>query len=523
MTPVLAGRLQTRLFVAAILGVLWTAVVTPLLPVPPGTGIATTYRMTFENLALMAGLGLLWEMVYHLVQQLRWDKDWPTLLGLLTVVNEAIPLWFVGHWSHILPGTVNLTSPLFPAFAIHVGTTWLVMWLFVQGPVRVLLVRWRFEGGRVLRRITRTRRTDDWLDTQWLESLRSEQPHQLPVMADQPADVVALNAAESSTDRYVPGARCPNGHFGNPAVRYCVTCGAAVPPQPPVLGPRPPLGMLITADGASHVLDGDLSVMVTDDVLSFQANEDDASNGPALADIRIVGWQPVASSATRPIAVLLPNGTRLGVAVNVPVPLVPGAALVVGGHVARYDSPYGPDTESTPRREPATRAIAPVGPQTTTVARRLAAAAAMMVVAGAVTFVIVDGSSDGGRRAGIRPPSVVPPPLSSFSVPPWTLPSQTPGASTPLLPIGPTASLPVPLLPPPPEPVLGPLPPISSLPGTSPAPTSPSGTTTPPVPTSPTSPPPGPPPPASPVPTTALCTVDLLGLAQCAAGMLGGG
>ncbi|HEX5402694.1 MAG TPA: hypothetical protein VFX16_10375 [Pseudonocardiaceae bacterium] len=525
MTLVLAGRLQTRLFVVATVGVLWTVMLTPLLPVPPGTGIGGAYRMTFENLGLMAGLGLLWELVYHLLQQVRWDKDWPTLLGLLTVVNEAIPLWFLDHWLHVLPGTAGFAAPSLPAFTVHIGTTWLVMWLFLQGPVRVLHLRWRFEGGRVLRRARgRRHRTDEWLETQWLESLRSsDQPHQLAVMAGGLGDVVELPRGEPLTDRLVTGALCPNGHFGNADAPYCATCGAAVPPQPPVLGTRPPVGVLITVDGATRILDGDLSVMVTDDVLEFRGDGDAESSGLVLADIRIVGWQPVVSSATGPVVVLLPNGTRLGAAVDVPVPVVPGSALVLGKHVVRYDSPYAIDVDPAERRDlAAARVVAPAGRATSPAVRRVAAAAAIAVLAGAVAFAIVDRSGDGERRAGIRPPVVIPPPLSSFSVPPWTLPSQTSGATSPLLPILPTGRLSLPPLPLPlPNPTLGSLPPIGTLP---PVPTSPGGgTTTSPAPTSPAPPPSSSPAPVSSVPTAALCAVDILGLAQCAMGLLGGG
>ncbi|HEY1575388.1 MAG TPA: hypothetical protein VGG05_28955 [Pseudonocardiaceae bacterium] len=525
MTQVLAGRLQTRLFVVATVGVLWTVMLTPLLPVPPGTGIGTTYHMTFENLGLMAGLGLLWELVYHLLQQIRWDKDWPTLLGLLTVVNEAIALWFLDHWLHLLPGTVGLAAPLLPAFAIHIVTAWLVMWLFLQGPIRVLHFRWRFEGGRVLRRAPgRRHRTDVWLETQWLESLRSpDQPHQLAVMAGGPGDVVELPRSEPRTDQLVTGALCPSGHFGNADVLYCMTCGAAVPPQPPVLGTRPPVGVLITTDGTTRVLDRDLSVIVTDDALEFRS--DGESTGSGLADIRIVGWQPVVSSSAGPVAVLLPNGTRIGAAVNVPVPLVPGSALVAGEHVVRYDSPYATDVVPTEPREPvATRIIVPAGRRTSPAARRVAAAAAIVVLAGAVAFAIVDGSRNGERRAGVSPPTLIPPPpLSSFSVPPWTLPSQTQGATSPLFPVSPTGRLSIPPLPLP-NPTLGPLPPTGVAPVTLPAPpTSPGGgTTTQPVPTSPPRPPSSPAP-VSPVPTTTLCVVDVVGLAQCAMGLLGGG
>ena len=513
MTPVLAGRLQTRLFLLATVGVLWTAVLTPLLPVPLGTGIGTTYRMTFENLGLMAGFGLLWELLYHLLQQLRWDKDWPTLLGLVTVVNEAVLLWFVDHWLRVLRGTDGFAAPLLPAFVVHVVTTWLVMWLFVQGPVRVLHVRWRFEGGRVLRRRREPRPA--------AELSTSDRPRQRSIMAGDPGAEVGLTQGEPRDDRLVTGALCPNGHFGSADVPYCLTCGAVVAPQRPVLGTRPPLGLLITADGGTHLLDGDLSLIAADDGLAF--SPDGEVSGPVLADIRVVGWQAVVSSAAGPVVLLLPDRTRLGIAANVPVPLVPGSTLVVGGHEVRYDSPYTSAVDIAERRDPPmTGVVVPVVRRMSPAARRAAAAAAV-VLAGVITFALVDhdGSPDGDRRAGTRPP-VLPPPLSSFTVPPSPPPPSGRGTGTPTPSIVTTSSVSIP-----PAPLPDPTPdspPPTSGPGggtsTSAVPTSPtSPPTSSPVPTPPSS---GSPVPVAPVPTAELCGVDLMGMAQCIMGLLGG-
>lgn len=150
MTPTLAGRLQTRVLVAMTIGALWTAAITPALPRPAGMPVSFAYRVTFESLGLMVVLGFGWELIYHAVQQARWDKDWPSLVALLAVVPEAIPLWFVTHGLEVIPGTVRLSSPITPLYVIHVSSTWVLMWLFMQGPLRVLHLRWRFEGGQVL-------------------------------------------------------------------------------------------------------------------------------------------------------------------------------------------------------------------------------------------------------------------------------------------------------------------------------------------------------------------------------------
>ena len=159
MTPVLGGRLQTRWFTTLVFAVPWTIAVAWLLPKPVGGTTAEMYELTLKMVLMLGLLGTGWELVYHGLQQLRWDKDWPSIFGLAAVVPEGLLLWYVGHWTGILPGTTDWSdAPLRDAFLIHVLTTWLVVWLSLQGPMRILAFRWRFEGGQVIP----VRRPRDW-------------------------------------------------------------------------------------------------------------------------------------------------------------------------------------------------------------------------------------------------------------------------------------------------------------------------------------------------------------------------
>lgn len=146
MTPTLFGRLQTRIFLIVVIGSIWTAIITPVLP---GMGpLGETYRITFTILAVVGVLGLVWELLYHLLQQFRWEKDWPTLLGLVTAINEGLVVWFVvdlGYAPGIDAGGVPLS-----AFLVHFLTTWLVIFLYSNGPMRVPFLRHRFKGGRLI-------------------------------------------------------------------------------------------------------------------------------------------------------------------------------------------------------------------------------------------------------------------------------------------------------------------------------------------------------------------------------------
>jgi hypothetical protein len=145
MVPTILGRIQTRLFLLAVIGVPITALISPFLPV--AGPLAQVYRATFVVLAAVAVIGVVWELVYHLIMQWRWEKDWPILFGLLTGVPEGILIGFLANKQLLpwLPGPVPIG-----AFAIHFGVVWLFVWITANGPMRVPFIRWRFNGGRLV-------------------------------------------------------------------------------------------------------------------------------------------------------------------------------------------------------------------------------------------------------------------------------------------------------------------------------------------------------------------------------------
>jgi hypothetical protein len=141
MLPTLNGRIQTRIFMLATWGALITLLITPILPHDPD------YQTTYIILATVAVLGVVWEVIYHLLMQFRWEKDWPTLFGLITCVNEGALIWLLLELE-VVPG-IDGEVP-FSAFVIDFLVIWIVIWLWVNGPARVPLVRWRFFGGRII-------------------------------------------------------------------------------------------------------------------------------------------------------------------------------------------------------------------------------------------------------------------------------------------------------------------------------------------------------------------------------------
>lgn len=147
MTPTLEGRIQTRLVLASTAGVAWTLLVTPILPRPSGMSVHGAYRVTLESALALMVIGVVWELAYHGLQQLRWDRDWPSLIGLVTAVNEAVAVWVVLHALDVVPGPIGPQSAILVLFCVHFVGMWLIIWLLAQGPVRVISVRWRLEGG----------------------------------------------------------------------------------------------------------------------------------------------------------------------------------------------------------------------------------------------------------------------------------------------------------------------------------------------------------------------------------------
>jgi hypothetical protein len=145
MVPTLNGRIQTRVVLLAVIGGLVTAIITPVLPL--SGPLSDRYRDTFLILATVLVLGVGWEFVYHLLMQWRWEKDWPTLFGLVTLVPEGLVVWLLLH-AGAIPGVVGPVPA--PAFCIDFLVVWLAVWLVANGPMRVPFIRWRFRGGRLV-------------------------------------------------------------------------------------------------------------------------------------------------------------------------------------------------------------------------------------------------------------------------------------------------------------------------------------------------------------------------------------
>lgn len=139
MTPTLFGRWQTRILLFAIVGSIVS------LPFFVWTGGNPVF---FVLLAYLAGIGLIWDILYNHFQQYRWDRDWPAALQLLTGIGEAV-FFAVLYKLLPLPGIDRQNTPL-GLFALHYSIVWLTIFTTAQSLMRVIFPRWRFNGGQWL-------------------------------------------------------------------------------------------------------------------------------------------------------------------------------------------------------------------------------------------------------------------------------------------------------------------------------------------------------------------------------------
>ena len=141
MVPTFTGRLQTRLFSMVVIGLPWTLLMCLALA-PAAGGLGPMLRAGLFSLGATLAVGLvLWEPLYHFLMQFRWEKDWPTLFVLTESVPEAALVWLL--LDRLGPG-----AP-FGVFLTLFFSTWLVVFLVLHGPMRVVFLRWRFRGGRL--------------------------------------------------------------------------------------------------------------------------------------------------------------------------------------------------------------------------------------------------------------------------------------------------------------------------------------------------------------------------------------
>ncbi|MFC8046795.1 FHA domain-containing protein [Nocardia sp. NPDC057353] len=147
----------------------------------------------------------------------------------------------------------------------------------------------------------------------------------------------------------VMGFKCARAHPTDPRSAFCTVCGMPVDQTQPLIEViRPPLGLLLLDDGMTYLLaadavigrDPDHSESVNRGMVPLKVEDSSGGMSRAHAEIRLLNWD---------VAVLdlgSTNGTRtrmpgyrdwLRLAPHQPMLLVPGAEVMIGNRVLRFE------------------------------------------------------------------------------------------------------------------------------------------------------------------------------------------
>jgi hypothetical protein len=160
-------------------------------------------------------------------------------------------------------------------------------------------------------------------------------------LAVQDSTVDGAGESLASTGEQVLGIRCSREHFNNPKAGYCQVCGISMVHLTHRLepGPRPTLGFMVFADGATYAVDrqyligrspqprpgGGLTSLQTQDVTQSVSREH--------AELRLDGWDAyyVDLGSTNGSFLWDAAGRRWDpIQPNTPVELTSGAMVSVG-------------------------------------------------------------------------------------------------------------------------------------------------------------------------------------------------
>lgn len=138
MTFTLFGRWQIRVILWAVIGGLLTIAIAIKNPTAAGQTVLT--------LVYLGVFGLVWDLVYHQLQRLRWDGDWNGLLQFLGAVWEAVFLVAIVKLIG-LPGIdrANFNIPGFVGFYALFSSLGAIA---THSLLRILSPYSRFNGGQ---------------------------------------------------------------------------------------------------------------------------------------------------------------------------------------------------------------------------------------------------------------------------------------------------------------------------------------------------------------------------------------
>ena len=147
MIPTLIGRWQTRIWLMNTIGLLITF---------GFAYIVGDFMAPFLILTYVTSFGIVWDIIYDWLQSKRWDRDWPPMFFVISGIVEAGWVWgliqadMLWDWAGLTSLAAILQNVTLPNFIAHYSVVWLVTFLIMLGPIKILSLKWRFQGGQWL-------------------------------------------------------------------------------------------------------------------------------------------------------------------------------------------------------------------------------------------------------------------------------------------------------------------------------------------------------------------------------------
>lgn len=139
MTPTLIGRWQSRIFLLATIGILFT------LPFALNNSSQQIEWIYFWVLFYIALFGLAWDILYNYLQKFLWDHDWPGILQFIAAIVEGVFLALAIN----LIGLPYIPQDKFslPIYIFQYSVVWIATYCASWVVMRLLFPRARFRGG----------------------------------------------------------------------------------------------------------------------------------------------------------------------------------------------------------------------------------------------------------------------------------------------------------------------------------------------------------------------------------------
>ena len=143
MTPTLLGRWETRIVLYVFLGLPITLLYS--LYLKRWEWLPFWDPFVFISLILVAGLIL--DILYIQLQNLRWEGDWPFAFQFAVSIGEFfLVYWLMSEgWFDQLLIDGGGRIP-FSTAAYHFAWVFVPSFLMLLGPLQIFFVRWRFKG-----------------------------------------------------------------------------------------------------------------------------------------------------------------------------------------------------------------------------------------------------------------------------------------------------------------------------------------------------------------------------------------